>query len=131
MAKFSLGRYLSLSKFRKRKLQLLCCVPANSIKLAHEIRKFHVVMVQRRQRNVQNSVQSCCLFIYAVLLILKRCYHRNVTSHLLSIVRFCCCHLRYALNWSLPPKNHRHVLQSLSALSGTSVYMDYITESKR
>ena len=27
-----------------------------SIKRAREIRKFHVVVVQRRQRNVQNSV---------------------------------------------------------------------------
>ena len=137
MANFSLGPYLSLSKFRKRKRQLLCCVPANSIKLAHE-------MVQRQQRNVQYSVihvQSCCLLIYAVLLavavvvgfvvILKWCYHRNVTSHLLSItVRFCCCHFRYALNWNLPPKNHRDVLQSLSALSGTSVQMHVNTLQK-
>ena len=100
-------------------------------------------MVKRRQRNVQNSVihvQSCCLLIYAVLLavavvvgfvvILKWCYHRNVTSHLLCIVRFCCCHFRYALNWNLPPKNHRDVLQSLSALSGTSVQMHVNTLQK-
>ena len=114
----------------------MCCVPAKSIKLAHE-------MVQRRQRNVQNSVihvQSCCLLTYAVLLavavvvgfvvILKWCCHRNVTSHLLSIVRFCCCHFRHALNWNLPPKNHRDVLQSLSALSGTSVQMHVNTLQK-
>ena len=107
----------------------MCCVSANSIKLAHE-------MVQRRQINVQNSVihvQSFCLLIYAVLLavhvvvgfvvVLKWSYHRNVTSHLLCIVRFCCCHFRYALNWNLPPKNHRDLLQSLSALSGKSVQM--------
>ena len=47
-----------------------------SIKFAYGIRKFHVALVQRRQRNVQKSamhVQSCCfvnknLLIFAVLL---------------------------------------------------------------
>ena len=41
-----------------------CVVFTYSIKRAREIRKSHVVVVQRRQRNVQNSVmyvQSCCL----------------------------------------------------------------------
>ena len=36
------------------------------IKRASEIRKFHVVAVQRRLRNVQNSVmhvQSCCFAV--------------------------------------------------------------------
>ena len=43
-----------------------CVVLTYYIKQAHEIRKFHVAVVQRRQRNVQNSVmhvQSCCLLI--------------------------------------------------------------------
>ena len=54
-AKFSFGPYLSLSKLRKRKRRFLY-VFTYSIKRALEIRKFHVVVVQRRQRNVQNSV---------------------------------------------------------------------------
>ena len=64
---FSLGLYLSTSKFRKRKRQYYFCVVFTySIKRAREIWKFHVVVVQRRQRNVQNSmmhIQSCCLLI--------------------------------------------------------------------
>ena len=60
-AKFSSGPYLSLSKLRKRKLQVLY-VSTYSLKRALEIRKFHVVVVQPRQRNVQNSVMhvQCC-----------------------------------------------------------------------
>ena len=53
MTKFCLGPYLSLSK---------CCV---HLKRVREISTFHVV-VQRRQRNVQNSVmhvQSCRLLL--------------------------------------------------------------------
>ena len=55
----------------------MCCVHVYySMKRAREIRKFHVVVVQPWQGNVQNSVihlQSCCLFIetfyfFAVLL---------------------------------------------------------------
>ena len=53
-----------------------CVVFAYSIKRACEIRKFHVAGVQRRQRNVQNSVmhvQICCFvnktfYFFAVLL---------------------------------------------------------------
>ena len=43
-----------------------CVVFTYSIKRAREIRKFDVAVVQRRQRNVENSmmrVQSCCLLI--------------------------------------------------------------------
>ena len=53
MTKFCLGPYLSFSK---------CCV---HLKRVREISTFHVV-VQRRQRNVQNSVmhvQSCRLLL--------------------------------------------------------------------
>ena len=55
-------RYLSLEKESDN----FCVVFTYSIKRAREIKKFHVVVVQRRQRNVQNSVmhvQSCCLLI--------------------------------------------------------------------
>ena len=55
-------RYLSV----KQESDNFCVVFTYSIKRAREIRKFHVVVVQRRQRNVQNSmmhVQSCCLLI--------------------------------------------------------------------
>ena len=80
LAEISLGPYLSLAKFRKRKRQFhdFCVVFTYSIKWACEIRKFHVVVVQRWQRNVQNSViheQSCCLLTYyffAVLLAVAR-----------------------------------------------------------
>ena len=51
------------------------CVEFNySIKRACEIRKFHVAVVQRRRRNVQNSVmhvQSCC-FVNKNLLLFCR-----------------------------------------------------------
>ena len=56
----SIYRYLSLEKESDNN----CVVFSYSIKGAREIRKFYVVVVQRRQRNVQNSVmhvQSCCL----------------------------------------------------------------------
>ena len=57
-------RYLSLEKESDN----FCVVFTDSVKRAREIRKFHdhVVVVERRQRNVQNSlmlVQSCCLLI--------------------------------------------------------------------
>ena len=58
LTKFCLGPYLSLSK---------CCVYLMRVR---EISTFHVVVMQRRQRNVQNSVihvQSCCLLFFAVL----------------------------------------------------------------
>ena len=55
--------YLIFNK-RKRKY-FLCCVPTYCIRPAREMRKFHVVVVQRRLiRNVQKSVmhvQSCCI----------------------------------------------------------------------
>ena len=65
LAKFSLGRiyrYLSLEKEREN----FCVVFTYSIKWARESKKFYVVVVQRRQRNIQNSVmhvQSCCLLM--------------------------------------------------------------------
>ena len=61
----------TVSKCRKRK-QSRCLVFKSSTK--HEIRHFHVKVVQRRQRNVQKSmmhVQSCC-FVNLNLLIFWR-----------------------------------------------------------
>ena len=97
------GPYLSLKKEKENS----CAVFTNSIKRAREIRKFHVVVVQRRQRNVQKSmmhVQSCCfahinllfflpfslplpslLLKLPIVVIQKCCYHGNVTSHFSSL----------------------------------------------
>ena len=53
------GPYLSLEKEKGP----FCVLLSYSIKRAHEIRKFHVAVVQPRLRNVQKSVmhvQSCC-----------------------------------------------------------------------
>ena len=50
---------------KKKKKVARCLVSASSTK--REIRHFHVVVEQRRQRNVQKSVmyvQSCCQFAY-------------------------------------------------------------------
>ena len=55
MAKFSgfnpKGLYLSLEKEK----ETICVVFTHSVKRASEIRKFHVAVVQRRLRNVQNK----------------------------------------------------------------------------
>ena len=56
----------------KKKEENCCLVFTSSIK--REIRQFHVVVVQRRQRNVQKSVmhvQNCC-FPYLKLLLFRR-----------------------------------------------------------
>ena len=53
------GPYLSLEKEKEP----FCVLFSYSIKRVHEIRKFHVAVVQPRLRNVQKSVmhvQSCC-----------------------------------------------------------------------
>ena len=58
----------NVSKFKKEK-QSCCLVFTSSTK--REIRHFHVVVVQRRQRNVQKSVmqaQSCCFANLKLLL---------------------------------------------------------------
>ena len=57
MAQFSLGPYLPIViQILEKESDNFCVVLTYSIKRAREIRKFHVVVVQRRQRNVQNSV---------------------------------------------------------------------------
>ena len=68
LAKFSrVESERSVSKFRRGKRQLPCCVHLLHKAGACEIRKFHVAGVQRRQRNLQNSmlhVQICfCFFV--------------------------------------------------------------------
>ena len=53
----SKGQYLSLKKEKENR-----CL-AFTLSMKREIKKFHVVVVQRRQRNVQKylmQVQSCC-----------------------------------------------------------------------
>ena len=78
-------------------------------KRAREIRKFHVAVVQRRQRNVRNSVCRCKFYkhiIFAVLLavavvvgfvvIQKYCYHGNVTSHVFSLF---CITIAFDFTW--------------------------------
>ena len=92
--------YLSKEKEKEN----LCVVLTYSIKWAHEIRKFHVAVVQEWLRNVQKRmmlVQSCsfanldlllfcCLPLplqkLPIVVIHKFCYHGNVTSHLSSLV---------------------------------------------
>ena len=71
LAKFSLlnrkGPYLSLEKESDNVYALL----TYSIKWVHEIRKFHVAVVQQWLRNVQKSlmpVQSCSFAIFNLLL---------------------------------------------------------------
>ena len=74
LGKFS-GVKSERTVFKLRKRKKKCVVFTYFIKRAHEIRKFHVVVVQRRLRNVQKSVlhvQSCCfadlnLLFFAVL----------------------------------------------------------------
>ena len=83
LAKFSglnpKGPYLSLEKER----ETFCVVFTYSVKQVHEIRKFHVAIVQRWLKNVQKSVmhvQSCCFAnINLLLFCCSRCRRR------------CCC----------------------------------------
>ena len=91
LAKFSglnpKGPYLSLEKER----ETFCVVFTYSVKQVHEIRKFHVAIVQRWLKNVQKSVmhvQSCCFAnINLLLFCCSRCRRR------------CCC-LNSLLLWS-------------------------------
>ena len=61
-----MGPYLSLEK------ENVCVMFTYSIKQVHEIKKFHVAVLQQQLRNVQKSmmhVQSCC-FVNINLLLL-------------------------------------------------------------
>ena len=91
------GPYLSLEKEKENS----CAVFTNSIKRAREIRKFQVADLQRRLRNVQKSVcfasinrlfflpfslpSPSLLLKLSIVVILKCCYHGNVTSHFSSL----------------------------------------------
>ena len=57
------GPYLSL----ENESDSFCVVFTSSIKWAHEIRTFHVIVVQQQQRNVQNSMTNA----HAKLLFVK------------------------------------------------------------
>ena len=82
----SKGLYLKSLKEKENR----CLVFTSSRK--REIKKFHVVVVQRRQRNVQKSVmhvQSCCFAYLNLLLVCRsRCHrHRRCLSCLVSFVK--------------------------------------------
>ena len=67
------GPYLSLEKEKAPFCVLF-------IKRAHEIRKFHVAVVQPRLRNVQKSVmhvQSCCFANKHIALFCRSLYRRR------------------------------------------------------
>ena len=106
LAKFSgVESERTVSKFRKRQRNVLCCV---HLLCKAGMWKFHVAVVQWWLKNVQKSVicvQSCCftnikllLFLLFLLLspsllpklpfvvIQKCCYHGNVTSHFSSLL---------------------------------------------
>ena len=87
------GQYVSLEKEK----QNFCVVLTYSIKREHESRKFQVVVVQQRLRNVQKSViffanlkhitTVFLLFTVTVAKLLQKfCYHGNVTSHFCSLL---------------------------------------------
>ena len=70
----SKGLYQSSGKEKES----CCLVFPSSTK--REIRQFHVVVVQRRQRNVQKSVmhvQSCCFACLNLLLFCRSCCRRR------------------------------------------------------
>ena len=58
-----------MSEFRKRKRKrkFLCCAHFNSIKQAHEIRKFHVAVMQQGLSNLQKSVMHVQSFFLPIL----------------------------------------------------------------
>jgi len=84
------GPYLSLEK---EKENFLRCVHL-LLKRAREIRKFHVVIVQRWLRNLQKSamlVQTCFAYIYLLLVCRSRCRRRVILVKLpiVLIQKFC------------------------------------------
>ena len=77
-----IGPYLSLEK------ENFCVMFTYSIKQVHDIKKFHVAVLQQQLRNVQKSmmhVQSCC--IVNIKLLLFNCsgcsHHRRCLNSLL------------------------------------------------
>ena len=94
---FGVEFYRTASKFKKRKESCCLLFPSST---KREIRQFHVVVVQRRQRNVQKSVmhvQSCCFACLNLLLFGhsrcrrrrgRRCRSVNSLSNLLNFSCF-------------------------------------------
>ena len=71
----------TLSRWRKRKREILCCVHLLH-KAGVSIRKFQVVVVQRRLKNMYKKglmpVQSCCFTVRKLLLFSRsRCRRRR------------------------------------------------------
>ena len=82
-------RYLSLEKESDN----FCVAFTYSIKQAREIRKFHVIVVQWRQRNVQNSVMHVQIVV---------CYYKHIIfcrSPCLHHRCWFCCHPKIVLPW--------------------------------
>ena len=80
----------TISEFRKDR-ETFCVVFTYSVKQVHEIRKFHLPVVQRWLKNVQKSVmhvQSCCFANINLLLFCR------------SLCRPRCCCLSSLLLWS-------------------------------
>ena len=115
LAKFSgVKSERTVSKFRKRKRKF-CVLLTYFVKWVHEIWKFHVVVMQRRPRNVQKSaiVKTYCFFPVllpspasllklCIVAIRKFCYHGNVTSQV----------ARYSFSGSLLPRfEHNYKLR--------------------
>ena len=67
-----------------------CVVLIYSIKQACEIGTFHVVVVQRRQRNVQNNVHGTCKVVV--------CQHKHIIF-CRRLRRWFCCHAEMVLPW--------------------------------
>ena len=92
------GPYVSLEKEKEN----FCVVLTYSIKRAHEIRKFHVAVVQQRRAKKCTKKRDCFFFAnlnlllfccspsplqkLPVVVIQKFCYHGNVTSHFSSLL---------------------------------------------
>ena len=74
----SKGLYMYHISRKEKSVAVLCSRPRQNVKLA---RPFHVVVVQRRLRNVQKRVmhvQSCCFAILNLLLFCRsRCCRRR------------------------------------------------------
>ena len=85
LAKFSgVESKTAISEFRKRKENFLSCVHLPAVKRAHEIRKFHVAVVQWWLKNMQKSMM-CTVLQYKLMLFCHSCCcrHRCCQSSLL------------------------------------------------
>ena len=77
LAKFSgVESKRTVSKFRKKENKHFCAVFTFSMKRAHEIRKFHVAVMQQRLKSVMH-VQSCFANTNLRFFCRSRCRHRR------------------------------------------------------